>query len=299
MKLLINGKKQNKFNFLPLICLSIFISFYTLAAFSKTEKTPPATEYPLFRFEQYNNPSGTQKLNLFNIEKKREILSQPVISSDKTKAVYCETDFYPQTSQTASRLFYINIPVPQPSELSGEVVAETPDMYKIKTLENPGIKILEAGRGYLTEDLFETLTIVDWSSDGKKLLVRETTAEHQRGIHKTDLWVYDFDAQKAKKLLELRKAIIYYMKKKHNFRIDEFRWDITPLGWAINDKDLIIANVYGYNDNGKQFLGAFGIDSEGKTSRVLSLDNENLPVSQNGLVLIIEGEKKYYQPPPN
>jgi len=299
MKFFLNEKKRNKYIFVSLICLSILNTFPVLKAFSKPEKTPPAPQYPFFRFEPYNEPSGTQKLNLFNIEKKREIISQAVISPDKTKAAYCETDFYPQTAQTASRLFYINIPVPQPSDISGELVAETPDMYKIKTLENPGIKILEAGRGYLTEDLFETLTIVDWSSDGKKLLVKETTAEHQRGIHKTDLWVYDFESQKAKKLLELRKAIIYYMKKKHNFRIDEFRWDIIPLGWALNDKDLIIADVYGYNDNDKQFLGAFGIDAEGKTSRILSLDNENLPVSKNGLVLIIEGEKKYYQPPPS
>jgi hypothetical protein len=299
MKFLFFRKKQIKYVLLMLIWVLVFINASAMSCFSKIEKTPPAPEYPFFRFEPYNDPSGTQNLNLFNIEKSRQIVSQAVISPDKTKAAYCETDFYPQTKQTASRLFYINIPIPQPSEISGELVSETPDMYKIKTLENPGIKILEAGRGYLAKELFETLTIVDWSQDGKKLLVKETTGEHQRGIHKTDLWVYDFDSQKAKKLLELRKAIIYYWSKKHNFRIDEFRWDITPLGWALNDNNLIIANFYGYNDKGKQFMGAFGIAADGKTSRILSPDNENLPVSKNGLVVIIEGEKHYYQPPPS
>jgi len=290
--------KLIKYIMFSLFCSAVLTNTAVLHAFSRTEKTSPAPEYPFFRLEPYNDPAGAQKLNLFKIEKTRQIVSKAVISPDKTRAAYTEADYFPQTKQTSGRLFYINIPLPQPTALSGEIVAESPDIYSVKTSENPGIKILTTGKESMIQDLFKTLTIVDWSENGKKLLVKETLGENQRNIRQTDLWVYDFETKNSRKLVELRNAVIYYWSKKHNFRLDDFRWDITPLGWAVNDKDLIIANVYGYNDNGKQFLGAFGIDSEGKTSRLLSMDNENLPVSKNGLVLIIEGEKHYYQPSP-
>ena len=48
-----------------------------------------------------------------------------------------------------------------------------------------------------TKYIFRTLTPVDFSSDNKKLVVKEKIGYRHDGIWKTDLWVYNFETEEA------------------------------------------------------------------------------------------------------
>ena len=134
--------------------------------------------------------------------------------------------------------------------------------------------MLNSGMNTFDYHIFRTLTLVDWSYDGKKLLIKEKIGEHYKGLWATYLWVYDFDLKKQKGLDGVRKAIAYYWKIKHHLRLYEYIWDIVPLGWDSQYPDQIIVNAYGYNYDCPVFFGCWTIDFMGRRSKLLSLNNE-------------------------
>ena len=242
---------------------------------------------PSLKFEYYNIFPGGQELNLFGIEKKRETIGPGIISPDMEKVAYSEVYFFPQNKQISSKVFYINAgPLEKLDDLSTTLSpSELANIFAIKKVDNPGNQILQSGNDTFDSQIFRTLTIIDWSNDSQKLLIKETVGEHLRGIWATNLWIYDFDVKKARKLDDIRKAITYYWKNKYHLYLNDYRWDIIPLGWDTTNPDMIVINAYGYNNNNKEFLGCWGIDFRGKRSQLLSLDNENWPVEKNGFVI--------------
>lgn len=279
-------KSSKKYLSIFLFILLIFLINNNFA-FSKKVINKNTTKPQNLNFEPYNNFPGDQNLDLSKIQIKRGYTSIGVISPDMKKIAYTKVYFYPQNKQTSSRVFYVNTNLDllenvkvtlSPSELS--------KIFLINSPANPGKLILESGTDNMDSEIFRTLTIVDWSTDSKKLLVKETTGEHCRGIWATNIWVYDFNIKKAKRLDEVRKAVAYYYKNKYHMYLSDYRWDIVPLGWDANNPDLIIVNAYGYTNAGnKEFLGCWSVDFRGERTRLLSEDEENWQVSKNGLVL--------------
>lgn len=243
---------------------------------------------PNLKFEYYNLAPGEQELNLYGIEKKREVIGPGVISPDMEKVVYSEVYFYPQNNQYSSKIFYINTgPLDILDNLSVTLSpSELANIFAVKKIDNSGKVILKSGSDAFDSQIFRTLTIIDWSNDSKKLLVKETVGEHLRGIWATNLWVYDFDVRKARKIDEIRKAVTYYWKTKYHLGLNDYRWDIVPLGWDTTNPEMIVVNAYGYNHGKKEFLGCWGTDFRGRRSQLLSLDDENWPVEKNGLVIV-------------
>lgn len=247
-------------------------------------KTANILNQPTYKidFSEYNNPPGTTYNDLFNIEKKKQAVGTGVVSPDLSRIAFPETYFYPSANQTASRILYFDMP--DLNQLTSQ------DYLRLKDLKDPqnrSIKVLDSGLYSVDQNIFRTLTIVDWSADGQKILVKETTGEMQGGIWNNSLWVYDFTNNQSKRLDELRKAVIYYWKKKHNFDIDDYRWAISPLGWDLTYPDRVVANIFGYNKEGKVFLGCWSIDTSGNRSIMLSTTNEHYPVGKYGKVLDI------------
>ncbi|EKE03663.1 MAG: hypothetical protein ACD_20C00172G0016 [uncultured bacterium] len=257
---------------------------------SYAKKPPNNTEIkpPNLKFEYYNLFPGGQELNLFGIEKKREIVGPGIISPDMEKVAYSEVYFYPQNNQFSSKIFYVTAgPLDVLDNLSVTLSpSELANIFAVKKVDNSGKVIIKSGSDSFDSQIFRTLTIIDWSNDSKKLLVKETVGEHLRGIWATNLWVYDFDVKKARKLDEIRKAVTYYWKTKYHLRLYDYRWDIIPLGWDTTNPEMIVVNAYGYNRGKKEFLGCWGIDFRGRRSQLLSLDDENWPVEKNGLVIV-------------
>jgi len=205
---------------------------------------------------------------MHGIEKKREIISTGVISPDKSMMTYSVVYFYPTNRQFTSKVFLVR------------------NKLQIKTTDKIAKPILESGLNSYDKHIFRTLTIVDWSSDSKKLLIKETVGEYLNSIWATNVWVYNFNTKNVKRLDNLRKAIVYYWKNNQNLELDDFRWDIVPLGWDINNPDMAVVNAYGYGPSGKQFLGCWGIDTFNYTTKLLSLIKQDTPVEKNGFKFI-------------
>jgi hypothetical protein len=218
--------------------------------------------------EYYNDSPGKQDIDIYNIEKKREIKSIGAISPDKTSMTYSIVDFYPNIRQFTSKVFLTN------------------NISKITTSDKYASVIFETGLDSLEKQSFKTLTIVDWSFDSKKILIKEIQGEYLRGIWVTNIWLYNLETKKVQKLDDIRKAIVYYWTKNQDLALADLRWDIVPLGWDLSNNDMIIVNAYGYANSEKQFLGAWGIDIVTNCTMLLSLTKENLPVAKNGFKFV-------------
>lgn len=271
------------------VFLILFIGLMVSANTADARKKPPKPPeiYYTYSFEQFNDPPGTYKFDIFNVQAKKEATSRGIISPDLKMMAYTKVFFYPQEEQTASKLFYV--PLPDLKNLNNDA------LKTISSIESPLLspsELLSTGVRSVDKEIFRTFTPVDWSINSRKLLIKETIGEHQRGIWATAIWVYDFDTRSAKRLDELRKAVIYYWRNKQSFYLDDYRWSIEPLGWDTIHPNRVVANIYGYNDVSKVFLGCWSIDSNGMRSTLLSVDNQNYPVGKYGLLLKVTAHEK-------
>jgi len=218
------------------------------------------------QLQYYNDPPGKQEINLFGIYSKKEITSVGVISPDKSIMAYSVVYFFPNAYQYTSKVFIVK------------------NQPQIKITDKISKSILDVGFDSLDRETFRTLTIVDWSGDSKKLLIKEKVGGYSKGIWTTNLWIYNVDTGKTQKLGNIKKAVVYYWKSKQKVSLPDLRWDIIPLGWDLSNPDMIIVNTYGYSHSEKQFLGCWGIDITTGNSELLSFVNETVPVAKNGFI---------------
>ncbi|MCQ2753774.1 MAG: hypothetical protein MJ231_01865 [bacterium] len=227
-----------------------------------------------YKLVKYNSPIGSPELNLprkLNFD--RQINAQGIISGDKTMLVYPAVYYYAQSDCTSCDLFLIKL---DPSLNDKEKVMRA---NIIQREEKPLISTLkEIDEKYI----FRTLTPIDFSSDNKKLVVKEKVGHRHDGIWKTDLWVYDFEKQQATKIPQIRDAIVHYWAKSGGIDFDEKRWDIYPMGFDANDDNRVIVTAYAYTGDVPKFLGTWSIDTEGNNSKLESIDGADVPISVIG-----------------
>ena len=237
----------------------------------------PKTELTV---KKYNNPPGSPIINLANLKEKRHIMSTPVLSPDYTKVAYSSVYYMPERKYTSSEVFYI--PAYKGKPLKGRL-----RLANVKDRER--IPLVETGIGDSYVDINRTLTILDWSKDSQKLAVIEKISYRNEMPWQTNLWVYDFKSKKANKLTEVREAIRYYWLNHEKFDINDYEWDIKPIGWDANQGDNLIVLGFAYTkDKVPKFLGAWSVNSEGKRSKLLSLTMADFDISINGYTLKIK-----------
>ena len=235
-----------------------------------------------FKLVKYNDPVGTPELTLprkLNFD--RQINAQGIVSGDFTKMVYPAVYYYAQTDCTSCDLFLINLD-PNLSNL---------EKVKTANIVNRETKpLISTEKNVDTKFIFRTLTPIDFSSDNTRLVVKEKTGHRHDGIWKTELWVYDFVKQEAKKLPEIREAIVHYWLNKNGVNFDEKRWDIYPLGFDANNENRVIVCAYAFTGDAPQFLGTWSIDVDGVESRLEDLSGISLPVAITGYRLEEEAD---------
>ena len=133
---------------------------------------------PEYRIVKYNNPPG---------------------SPDFSKLVYPSVYYYPDSASTACDLFVINLEEAK-SNLHKILTANV-----IHRLAEPILSTDKNIDNYFT---FRTLTPVDFSSDGTKLLVKEKIGNTKDGIWKTTPVVYDFTTNVSYSLVEVPQIIL-------------------------------------------------------------------------------------------
>lgn len=232
---------------------------------------------PRYQIVKYNNPPGSQNIDLRNLVTERQVNSIGVISPKQDKIAYTMVYYAGYNDKVSSEVFYMDLDTSKPLK----------QRVKMASLANKTqIKLIDSAVKEEYPSLFKTMTIVDWSADGTKLALKERVGSSVFGVWQTNLWVYDLTAQAAKQLVEVRDAVKYWWKENNNVDIDEYRWDIVPIGWDEVNPDRVIVCAYGYTDKKTaKFLGLFSVDAKGRNSQMISAVPMSLNISTNGLVL--------------
>ncbi len=236
-----------------------------------------------FKLVKYNDPIGSPELNLprkLNFD--RQINAQGIISGDRTMMVYPAVYYYAQSDCTSCDLFLIKLD-PKLTDTEKAIYANV-----IQRVEKP---LISTEKNIETRFIFRTLTPVDFSADNKKLVVKEKVGHRHDGIWKTDLWVYDFETEKALKIPQIREAIINYWAQAGGVDFEENRWDIYPMGFDANDDNRIILCAYAYTGDVPKFLGTWSIDIYGENSKLEDLEGYDIPVSVIGYRLAEDSVK--------
>ncbi|MFA6989345.1 MAG: hypothetical protein WC197_04685 [Candidatus Gastranaerophilaceae bacterium] len=232
---------------------------------------------PKYEIIKYNDPPGYRELNLFTLDKKNQLNLNAVVSPDFKYMTYTEVYTYSQNNSTLSSVFLIEL---------DQKLSQKDKILKAYVGNKTAKAVIESNFSDVKDWLFNTYTIVDWNEAGDKLLIKEKIGKNFDKVYATKLYVYDVESEKLYNLEEIRNFILAYWQSKKNIRLDDYKWDIQPLGWDADNSDKIIVNAYGYYKNQKKFLGTWNCDYNGRLSSLLSLDKDNIyKISQNGFCL--------------
>lgn len=241
---------------------------------------------PSYKIVKYNNPPGSFEISLNNsFYKRRQQNVQGIVSPDFTRLVYPSVYYYPNSGSTACDLFVIKL---DDAKNTKDKILTANIVHR---MSEPILSTDKNNDNYYT---FRTLTPVDFSQDGRKLLVKEKIGNTKDGIWKTTPIVYDFENKVSYNLSDIREAITYYWHGKENLYLDDKRWDIYPLGFGLDNTDWVIVKALAYTGQDPVFLGFWAINSNGESPRLLSLDNNPENVGMNGYKLVKEGVEVPY-----
>ena len=236
---------------------------------------------PTYKIVRYNNPPGSPELSIKRkFYGKRQQNAQGIASPDFSILVYPSIYYYPSSAGVACDLFVIPL---EENDTNLNKIMKANVMHR---LPDP---ILSTDKSVSDKYTFRTLTPIDFSTDGSKLLVKEKIGYTQDGIWQTNAIVYDFQTKTSYDLKELRAAIVYYWKQYKNLNLDDKRWDIYPLGFDMNEPDRVVSYAYAYTGDNPVFLGSWSIDSHGEQTRLISFSNKDVQVSINGFKIIQDG----------
>ncbi|MCD8024304.1 MAG: hypothetical protein LUE64_02085 [Candidatus Gastranaerophilales bacterium] len=146
----------------------------------KDEKLIPPADRPL-QIIRYNVKAGSRELDLTHLNETKNVRSIFVADPDFENAVYSEVYYYPQTGQTASTLYLIEL---------DRHLGKKERLADVSIFEHTRYPLISTALPYLREGFFSTLTLVDFSSDGKKILVKEKRGSNKWGLYETYAWLY-------------------------------------------------------------------------------------------------------------
>ena len=237
---------------------------------------------PNYKLARYNNPPGSPEIMITNVLYKRwQQNAQGIVSPDFTKLVYPSVYYYPNSGSTACDLFVINL---------SEAKSNVDKVLTANTIHRLSEPILSTEKNNHNNFTFRTLTPVDFSPDGTKLLVKEKIGNTRDGIWKTTPIVYDFSVNNSYDLSEVRAAIAYYWQEKSGLNLNDKRWDITPLGFSANNPNWVVVNAIAYTGKTPVNLGTWIVTVKGEHPRLMTMDtSSSVKISMNGFKLIKDG----------
>ena len=241
--------------------------------FEKDDKLVDLPDPELF-LRKYNNPPGTIDINLNSLKKKRQINSIGVVSPQYDKMVYSTVFYYPSTKTASSELYLMNL------DMDKDIQSRIEDAH----INHGKTTIYRTEMDSLDLDIQKTLTVLDWSADGKQIAFKEKISFTPEGLWKTNLIVYNLETGSIKELSEVRGAIEYYWRQ-HNLNLKNYRWDIYPMGWDSINPERIIVFAYAATGEKPKYLGAWSVDYKGDRAMLMSLTSTDFTVTQNGSCL--------------
>ena len=242
----------------------------------KLTKVSPPNGY----FVKYNSPPNSYRVNISEIKKKGTMYSGKIVAPDFEKAGIVYYYYNNSHNQISSELFII--PLEKTKTRYQRVIdAGVIDLYKGKNLTS--------GVYEFKENYFKTLNVIDFSSNSKNILVEEKIGTEKSGVFKTimisgsenDEGIFEY-----KRYPELNEKIIEFNKEQNNILLNNYRWDIKTLGFALDEKDLAVVKAVVWDNRKKEkFLNLWGINIKTGEIKLISTRNDSIPLEENALIL--------------
>jgi hypothetical protein len=148
---------------------------------------------------------------------------------------------------------------------------------------------VERGGRALENFKFETLTPIDWSADGQKLLFKHQVGKLYNGLRVTKILVLDPNNQNTPIDMypQVYQAVLYYWTKEGMTPpLNTFDWHVTPLGWQPGSNTNIETKAWAYTEKNKIFLGHWRINTATGQPQLVNLMDTPVPVAANGSLVI-------------
>lgn len=232
---------------------------------------------PQFRVIKYNTPPGQRNIDLTQLVARRTVSSPGILSPDKTKMVYTKCFYYPKFAQTSSAAYFIPI--------NPDIKDVYDVLYRTNVMEGDTAPIFSIGMDGVQKYQFKTLYPIDWSKDSSKIAFKEKIGSNQHETWQTNIIIYDFNFQKWKRLTAVREAVIYWWRQNKQIELNDYMWDIYPIGWDKNNPDRIIVYAYAFTTDKPLFLGTWSIDYNEDKSSLISIDSTYAQIDLNGFGL--------------
>lgn len=243
-------------------------------------------------FEKYNSAPGSRELNLEKLYANKSVRSLGVISPDFKLMAYTECYFHPSSKQTASAFYIYPLDTSKGKKqrvLEANVFAGAKKTPLISTTNET-----------LKNALFSSLTVVDWSKDNSKVLLKEKIGSFYDGIYQTNVWVYFLNNKEDKKSStgaiypygrkyeRLNETIKQYWFYTDRLNLNQYRWNIKPLGFLAENENIVVCVAHTYDAKNKEhvFLGSWSVDIlTGEVNLLSTRASDNFEISTNGLVI--------------
>jgi len=251
----------------------------------KEPKLPKDTKYEnapekVLKMVPYNYPPGSRTINLKNLRKEGYTHSSGVATPSGDKLVYTEVYYDTVNKNVKSEMYTI-------------LNNEGKDKFSFLRTANAALKITKPilSSAIPTEAFNQQniLTPIDWSANGQKIAIKETIGNNCDGIWQTNLWVYDYNTGSATRLDKIRRDYIDWWQANGNLNLNDYLWDIYPLGWDSANPDKLVVTAYVLKkDKRLFFLGEWLIDSKGENPKMVSTKSRTRSVQTNGATLEIQ-----------
>lgn len=239
-------------------------------------KSPPHK-----KFVKYNVLPGHREADLSRIIREKDVKSQGVFDPSFKYIAYSQYYYSPEYNQISSELYVQKLK---------EGATRMQKALSVTPLNAHRTPAIETGTREFQKDLFSTLTIVDFSQDSKKLLVKEKIGSNKEGIFRNYAWVYFMQGDKiewfAIKFSNVNETIKQYHAQNSHIALDNYRWDIKPLGFSKKNPDVIVVESYAWDKDKKEvFLGLWGLNCTDASVQLISKNPMPVELSINGLMV--------------
>ncbi|MDX2084180.1 MAG: hypothetical protein SFZ03_02180 [Candidatus Melainabacteria bacterium] len=140
---------------------------------------------------------------------------------------------------------------------------------------------------------FNTLTVVDWSASGQRLLFKEKSGALHIGLRTSDILIFDRQRGTVSIYPDVRRAIAYQVERYHPATptLKPYEFEIQPLGWEANSDSRLLIQAWQLfpprQDDAppaKTFLGVWVYDIDQRRLQLFNTHPDTATVVSNGRV---------------
>lgn len=249
--------------------------------------TRPAGLPVTLQAQPYNN--GQRELNLWRIEATKFVRSPAVLTPQADALAYTEAVYLAGTRQVSGTLYFnplaggvealaLSAPLGSKAVLGG---------LDPNRLLQQRITWWRVGDERAQPFAFSTLTVVDWSANGQRLLVKRKHGVQYTGLRPTEVAVVERTTGKITVYGELLRAVQAWVANQPGQAANTLKlraWDLEPLGWLPQSTTEFYVRAWAFSQNAPpEFLGLWRFDTQARLPSLVSSNKATVPiVAANG-----------------